>query len=113
MAPKMQEEAHSHISSPSLSVDRRSLAAEFVNATDTRYSFSSSSLQLLGGSEVKRINDYYENDHDFSEKGRIDANLPTTNTSRIVIRTFDEMCPLATENFKRLCQGNGGLVGER
>ncbi|GMH69497.1 hypothetical protein TrRE_jg11067 [Triparma retinervis] len=93
-------------------VAARSRAAAFIKATDTRYGFSSSSLQLLGGSEVKRIDDYYSSDHHFSGKGKIEAILPQVNRSRIIIKLYDGEVPLTTENFKKLCVGNGGLVGE-
>jgi hypothetical protein len=39
------------------------LAAEFVNATNSRYGFSSNDLRKLGGSELSRIGDCIESDH--------------------------------------------------
>lgn len=38
-------------------------AAAFVNATDSRYGFSSKDLLQLGGSELSRIKDSIEMDH--------------------------------------------------
>ena len=38
-------------------------AASFVNATDSRYGFSSKDLRKLGGSEVCRVKDLIETDH--------------------------------------------------
>ena len=44
---------------------RKKLAtgAAFVNATDSRYGFSSKDLLLLGGSELSRIHDFISLDH--------------------------------------------------
>ena len=39
------------------------LAAAFVDATDSRYGFSSKDLRKLGGSEVSRIHDLISSDH--------------------------------------------------
>ena len=39
------------------------LAAAFVDATDSRYGFSSNDLRLLGGSELSRIEDLISSDH--------------------------------------------------
>ena len=39
------------------------LAAAFVEATDTRYGFSSKDLRNLGGSEVARIPELISQDH--------------------------------------------------
>jgi hypothetical protein len=38
-------------------------AASFVNATDSRYGFTSKDLRQLGGSELSRINDLISTDH--------------------------------------------------
>lgn len=50
-----------------LDVDNRrhklATAAAFVNATDSRYGFSSKDLRLLGGSELSRIHDLISVDH--------------------------------------------------
>ena len=40
-----------------------SLAASFVDATDSRYGFSSTDLRRLGGSELSRIEDLMSSDH--------------------------------------------------
>jgi len=39
------------------------LAAAFVDATDSRYGFSSKDIRKLGGSELSRINDLIASDH--------------------------------------------------
>ena len=39
------------------------LAAAFVDATDSRYGFSSNDLRSLGGSELSRIEDCIQSDH--------------------------------------------------
>lgn len=38
-------------------------AAAFINATDSRYGFSSKDLRHLGGSELSRIHDLIGMDH--------------------------------------------------
>ncbi len=43
--------------------EKLALAAAFVDATDSRYGFSSKDLRLLGGSEVARIPDLIASDH--------------------------------------------------
>ena len=74
-----------------------------MNATDTRYGFSSSSLQLLGGSEVKRIDDYYSTDHDFGGKGKIEAILPQSNRSRIIIKLYDDEVRQGAQCHRSVC----------
>lgn len=39
------------------------MAASFVDATDSRYGFSSKDIRKLGGSELSRINDLIVTDH--------------------------------------------------
>lgn len=39
------------------------LAAAFVNATDSRYGFSTNDLRNLGGGELARIDDLIREDH--------------------------------------------------
>mmetsp|Transcript_7173 Transcript_7173/g.14896 ORF Transcript_7173/g.14896 Transcript_7173/m.14896 type:complete len:93 (-) Transcript_7173:924-1202(-) len=41
------------------------LSAAFVDATDSRYGFSSKDLRKLGGSEVSRIDDLISMDHGY------------------------------------------------
>jgi hypothetical protein len=43
--------------------EKLALVAAFVDATDSRYGFSSKDLRLLGGSEVARISDLIASDH--------------------------------------------------
>lgn len=87
----------------SSSLSRRSLCAAFVAATDTRYNFSSASLNLLGGSELSRLPEFYETDHDWSDRGPIDPVLPT-RSSRVVLELLPDVAPLACENFLALCR---------
>lgn len=60
---------------------RLATAAAFVDATDSRYGFSSKNLLLLGGSEVSRIPELIESDHEWSSKntecGGISIRPPT------------------------------------
>lgn len=76
--------------------------AAFVHATDTRYGFSSKDLRQLGGSEVARIPDLYEVDHEWSDGGDIDVK-PLPCGTRIVVQLYWETAPLACENFATLC----------
>ena len=39
---------------------------------------------------MKRIDDYYSTDHDFCGKGKIEAILPQSNRSRIIINLYDD-----------------------
>ncbi len=92
--------------------DRLATAAAFVDATDSRYGFSSKNLLSLGGSEVSRIPELIETDHEWSSKnaecGGI-ATRPIRCGNRIVLRLFWDVAPLACENFATLC-GNGSLL---
>lgn len=91
--------------------NRLATAAAFVEATDSRYGFSSKRLLSLGGSEVSRIPELIETDHEWSSKntecGGI-ATKPTQFGNRMIIRLFWDVAPLACENFATLC-GNGSL----
>lgn len=87
-------------------------AAAFVNATDSRYGFSSSNLLALGGSEVSRIQDLIETDHEWSSKHRECGGIvtkPPASGNRMILRLFWDIAPLACENFATLC-GNGSLL---
>ena len=43
--------------------EKLALAASFVDATDSRYGFSSKDLRCLGGAELARIEEAITNDH--------------------------------------------------
>ena len=43
--------------------EKLGLAASFVDATDSRYGFSSKDLRCLGGAELARIEESILNDH--------------------------------------------------
>lgn len=92
------------------SIESRSLAAEFVNKTSLKYGLSSNQLSSLGGSELNRLQGFFDNDFDFNSKGTIDPE-PFRNNVRIIVKLHSDT-PLASENFRALCQGNGGKTGE-
>ena len=89
--------------------------AAFVAATDSRYGFSSNDLRLLGGSEVSRIPDLFQVDHEWSGQGDIEVKPPSAG-NRIVVKLYWNVAPLACENFATLCwngsQGKPAPTGE-
>jgi len=83
-----------------------SVAAAFVDATDSRYGFSSKDLRKLGGSELSRIPDLMESDHEWSEKAAngIEIRPPAcASGNRIILRLYWDIAPIACENFATLC----------
>mmetsp|Transcript_66 Transcript_66/g.91 ORF Transcript_66/g.91 Transcript_66/m.91 type:complete len:414 (-) Transcript_66:47-1288(-) len=86
-----------------------SLAAAFVDATDSRYGFSNKHLLKLGGSELSRIKDSLLMDHEWGTKAAdetVVTKLPQYG-SRVIFRLYWDVAPLACENFATLCV-NGG-----
>jgi cyclophilin family peptidyl-prolyl cis-trans isomerase len=84
-------------------------AAAFVHATDARYGFTSSDLRALGGSELARISQLLETDHEWS--GRCSGGIvirPPAAGNRIVVQLYRDVAPLACENFATLCGGGSG-----
>jgi cyclophilin family peptidyl-prolyl cis-trans isomerase len=81
-------------------------AAEFVDATDLRYHFSSKDILELGGRELQSVAGYYDMDYDWSSKGPII--LKPQPACRVIIKLFEDTSPLACENFKALCTGSKG-----
>jgi len=91
---------------------RHAVAAAFVDATDMKYGFSSKDIRFLGGSERARINELLRDDHDWSTKmvasevgdnDTINVNPPLQHGTRIVLKLYWDVAPLACENFARLC----------
>jgi hypothetical protein len=80
-------------------------AEAFVAANDLTYGFSSKQLSKLGGSERSRIQELYEADYEWSQKGGIQLNPPN---ERVVIKIDPTKCPLASENFIAICDGFKG-----
>lgn len=83
-------------------------AADFVDATNLRYNFSSKNIAELGGRERESIKEFYNNDFDWSTKGPIITKPQLA--CRIIIELFEQSSPLACENFEALCLGNKGLA---
>ena len=88
-------------------------AAAFVDATDSRYGFTSKDLRLLGGSEISRVQDLITTDHEWSSKaaafvGGVSTKAPIGG-NRIVMELYWEVAPLACENFATLC-ANGSIL---
>ena len=88
-----------------------SLAAAFVDATDSRYGFSSKHILKLGGSEQSRIKDSLQMDHEWGTKAgdTIVTKLPQSG-SRVVFRLYWDVAPLACENFATLCVNGGNSL---
>jgi peptidylprolyl isomerase len=89
------------------------LAAAFVDATDSRYGFSSKDLLALGGSELARVANLLQTDHEWSSQLQPFGNQavelrPPPAGNRIVVRLHWEIAPLACENFATLCD-NGSI----
>lgn len=86
--------------------------AAFVDATDSRYGFSSKDIRQLGGSEISRIPDLMACDHEWSSRaaqGGVVEIRPPAAGNRIVVKLFWDVAPLACENFATLC-ANGSLL---
>lgn len=88
-------------------------AAAFVDATDSRYGFSSKDIRALGGSELSRIPELMVTDHEWSSKASSSSSgvtiRPPTYGSRVVVKLFWDVAPLACENFATLCYHGSNL----
>jgi len=89
---------------------KHALGAAFVQATDTRYGFTSQDLRKLGGSEIHRIHteELIVNDHDFAQRvsdlgGYALSHSTEEDGGRIIVELFWDIAPLACENFATLC----------
>mmetsp|Transcript_63500 Transcript_63500/g.187486 ORF Transcript_63500/g.187486 Transcript_63500/m.187486 type:complete len:118 (+) Transcript_63500:83-436(+) len=78
------------------------LAAAFVDATDSRYGFSSKDLRCLGGSEISRIAESISMDHEWSVRneqcGGVEVRAPPCG-NRVVVRLLWDVSPIACENL--------------
>ena len=89
--------------------EKLATAAAFVDATDSRYGFSSKDLRLLGGSELSRIHELMATDHEWSSKGTDIQIRPPPSGTRIVVQLYWQIAPLACENFATLCANGSGV----
>jgi hypothetical protein len=83
-------------------------ACAFVAATNLRYGFTSSNLAELGGSERKRVLEFYAEDFEWKDRGRIE--LDPAPHERVVFELFSDDAPNAVANFIALCRGDKGLA---
>jgi len=79
---------------------------DFVTATSIKYGLSSKFLSELGGSERARLPELYENDYEWSAKGKMQTSPPTHD--RIEILLYDDVAPTCAQNFIALCTGEKG-----
>ena len=90
-----------------------SFAAAFVDATDSRYGFSSKHLLKLGGSELSRIKDTLLTDHEWGSKVNNEESIvtkPSPFGSRVVFRLYWDVAGVACENFATLCVNGGNSM---
>lgn len=85
-------------------------AAAFVDATDSRYGFSSKDLRSLGGSELARIPELMASDHEWSSKGALVELRPPVAGNRILVKLHWDVAPLACENFATLCANGASAI---
>eukprot|EP00929_Paragymnodinium_shiwhaense_P017175 TRINITY_DN126177_c0_g1_i1.p1 TRINITY_DN126177_c0_g1~~TRINITY_DN126177_c0_g1_i1.p1 ORF type:complete len:290 (-),score=72.95 TRINITY_DN126177_c0_g1_i1:71-940(-) len=84
-------------------------AKDFVAARNLAYSLSSDRLEMLSGSEKKRVKDQlYPSDFEWSKKGRIAVVMPP---ERVTFELWPDVAPLAVQNFISLCTGHKGVGG--
>ena len=81
-------------------------ACQFVECNDLKYALTSKKLSELGGREILAVPEHYANDYEWSSKGRCRAK-PQPNC-RVVVEIFDDVAPLAAENFLALVRGDRG-----
>ena len=82
-------------------------ASHFVESCDLKYALSSKKIDELGGGEILRLPELYANDFEWSAKGQMRAR-PQPNC-RVVFELYEDIAPLAVENFLALCRGDRGV----
>ena len=82
-------------------------ASHFVESCDLKYALSSKKIDELGGGEVLRLPELYSNDYEWTAKGAMQAR-PQPNC-RVVFELYEDIAPLAVENFLALCRGDRGV----
>ena len=71
-----------------------------------RYGLTSKKVGELGGREILSLPELVANDFEWAAKGPIRAR-PQPNC-RVVFELYDDVAPLAVENFSALCRGDRG-----
>lgn len=82
-------------------------ASHFVESCDLKYALSSKKIDELGGGEILRLDELYGTDYEWNAKGPMRAR-PQQNC-RVVFELYEDVAPLAVENFLALCRGDRGL----
>ena len=80
-------------------------ASHFVESCDLKYALSSKKIDELGGGEILRLPELYANDFEWSGQMRA---RPQPNC-RVVFELYEDIAPLAVENFLALCRGDRGV----
>jgi len=78
----------------------------FVETNDLKYALTSKRLSELGGREILSLPELYAHDYEWSAKGACRAK-PQPNC-RVVVEVYDDVAPLAAENFLALVRGDRG-----
>lgn len=81
-------------------------ACQFVETNDLKYALTSKKIGELGGREILTVPEHYGHDYEWAAKGPCRAR-PQPNC-RVVVEVFDDVAPLAAENFLALVRGDRG-----
>ena len=81
-------------------------ASHFVESCDLKYALSSKKIDELGGGEILRLPELYANDFEWSAKPMRARPQPNC---RVVFELYEDIAPLAVENFLALCRGDRGV----
>jgi peptidylprolyl isomerase len=81
-------------------------ATEFVKTQSLKYGLSSDDILKLGGREVLSLEEMYNNDYYWSQKGPLRTRPQPL--CRIIVELYPTQAPLASANFLALCKGDKG-----
>ena len=90
--------------------EKHARARAFVEATNLRYGFSSKNLSSSVVPSARACPSYTRA---ITRNDRGPIELSPAARERVVFELYDEDAPLACENFKALCRGDGGASKTR